>query len=59
VERSRSEPVRVIKGFFSRFAAIANRDDFIGQRAGAIGADRFASAADTAARASSSSEREQ
>lgn len=54
MERPRSESVGLIGCFGERFAAIAERDGFFGQRAGSIGADRLANAADSAARTGSS-----
>jgi hypothetical protein len=54
VERARSESVGFVRCFGERRAAIAERDEFFGQFAGSIGADRFTNAADSAARAGGS-----
>jgi hypothetical protein len=55
VELSFTESVGRIGCFVERNAAIAECDEFAGQRAGAIGADRFANAANSAACAGGSS----
>jgi hypothetical protein len=50
MERARSESVGFDWCIGERRAAIAERDGFFGQCGGSIGADRFASAANCAAR---------